>query len=121
MTHLRLVVALFALLLSGAARADTECDDAPGDWKPREELRRQVAPLGWAVQRIKVDDGCYELRGTDRHGNKVKAKYSPAKLQLRSLEIEFGPNGDTSDYLRPARPHGARREPLGPGRKGNDP
>lgn len=122
MTPLRTFAALAILLASGAAHADTDCNDPPGDWKPREELRRQVEMRGWTVQRIKVDDGCYEVRGNDRHGNKVKAKYSPASLTIRSLEVEFGPNGDTSDYLRPMRQNAEREmRQLGPGRRGNEP
>lgn len=122
MASLRLYVALAALAVSGPVLADTDCNDPPGDWKPREELRRQVEQGGWTVHRIKVDDGCYEVRGNDRLGNKVKAKYSPASLRIRSLEVEFGPNGDPSDYIRPARPdaEGDGRQ-FRHGRKGNTP
>ncbi|UUZ54503.1 PepSY domain-containing protein [Massilia sp. H-1] len=39
-------------------------------------MHREVQARGWTVQRIKVDDGCYQVRGTDRLGNKVKAKFA---------------------------------------------
>jgi hypothetical protein len=72
------------------------------------------------VQRIKVDDGCYQVRGTDRNGNKIKAKYSPASLKIRSLEVEFAPDADASDYIAPVQqetpPRGNARI-----RKGNVP
>ena len=100
----RMLAALAALGASCTALADTDCTDPIAEWKPRDVLRQQVELGGWTVQRIKVDDGCYEVRATDRLGNKVKAKYGPATLRIRSLEVEFGPQGDASDYLRPARP-----------------
>ena len=92
--------ALLSLLLSGFAMADDDCSDPVSDWQPRETLRQQVErQYGWSVQRIKVDDGCYELKATDRKGNAIEASYAPASLRLRKLEIHFGDNGDARDYL----------------------
>ncbi|WP_426112940.1 PepSY domain-containing protein [Massilia sp. PWRC2] len=100
--QLRVFPFLFVLLGAGAnALAATDCSDPIASWKPRDALQHQVEQYGWSVQRIKVDDGCYELRGRDRKGNKIKAKYSPATLRLRSIEIDFGSGGDATDYLVP--------------------
>ena len=91
---------LLSVLLSGYALADEDCSEPVSDWQPRETLRQQVEQqYGWSVQRIKVDDGCYELKGTDRKGNAIEASYAPASLRLRKLEIHFGVNGDARDYL----------------------
>jgi len=100
-TFFRTFAVLAALVSSGAAFADTDCTDPVSQWKPHETLRQEVEQRGWKVQRIKVDDGCYQVRGTDRKGNKVKAKFSPASLKIRSLEVEFGPDADTSEYMAP--------------------
>lgn len=92
--------ALLSLLLSGYALADDDCSDPVSDWQPRDTLRQQVErQYGWSVQRIKVDDGCYELKGLDRKGNAIEASYSPASLRLRTLEIHFRDDGDARDYL----------------------
>ena len=92
--------ALLGVLLGTHALADDDCSEPVSDWQPRETLRQQVEQqYGWSVQRIKVDDGCYELRGTDRKGNAIEASYAPASLRLRKLEIHFGDNGDARDYL----------------------
>lgn len=114
-----MLAALAALGASCTAFADTDCTDPIADWKPREVLLHQAKLRGWTVQRIKVDDGCYEVRGTDRLGNKVKAKYGPATLRIRSLEIEFGEHGDASDYLAPARPPAEQNRATGPSTQGN--
>lgn len=92
--------ALLSLLLSGYALADDDCSDPVSDWQPRDTLRQHVEQqYGWSVQRIKVDDGCYELKGVDRKGNAIEASFSPASLRLRTLEIHFRDDGDAGDYL----------------------
>lgn len=91
--------ALVSLLASTHALADDNCANPVVDWQPRDVLRQQVEQQGWTVQRIKVDDGCYEVRGMDRKGNKIEAKYEPATLKIRTLDIDFRDGGDASDYL----------------------
>lgn len=90
---------LSGLLLSSAALADDDCVDPVADWKPREVLRQQLEQHGWTVQRIKVEDGCYQVRGVDQRGNKIEAVYAPASLRIRRLKIDFGNDGDASGYL----------------------
>jgi hypothetical protein len=92
-------VVLSAIFASGTASADTDCTDPVASWQQRDVLRQKVERHGWTVQRIKVDDGCYEVRALDRKGNKVKARYAPASLRILSLEIGFGPGADASDYV----------------------
>lgn len=86
-------------LISGAALADDDCTDPVADWQPKEQLRQMMIGNGWEVKRIKVDDGCYEVKGFDRNGHQVEAKFSPASLKIVELEIKFEGSGDTSDYL----------------------
>lgn len=124
MTKLRTLAALAGLVMlgaSGVAYADTDCDDPITEWKSREILRQQVEQRGWTVQRIKVDDGCYEVRGIDRRGNKIKAKYAPASLRIRSLEVDFGLTGDASDYVGTVQSKSNRGEPTLPANKGTLP
>lgn len=100
MKHLTLTGAVLAsLLISGPALAGSDCTDPVADWQPREVLRQQLEGHGWTVQRIKVDDGCYEVRGIDKNGNTFKAKYAPASLRIHKLEIKFDQGGDAADYL----------------------
>jgi hypothetical protein len=96
-------IALLGLLSSWNVLADEHCNDPVADWQPREALSKQVEQYGWQVQRIKVDDGCYEVRGLDRTGNALEATFSPASLQIRELEVKFSPTADTADYLSKAK------------------
>lgn len=121
MTLFSTFLAVATLAASGMACADTDCVDPIDQWKPRELLRQQVEQRGWTVQRIKIDDGCYEVRGTDRMGNKIKAKYAPASLRIHRLEVEFGPNGDASDYLGTGQSRSNLRDGTVPASKGSHP
>ncbi|MEO5963206.1 MAG: PepSY domain-containing protein [Thermomonas sp.] len=91
--------ALVGLAFSGIAMAGEDCTDPLADWQPRDVLRQRLEQQGWTVQRIKVDDGCYQARGIDKKGNSFKAKYAPASLRIRELEITFEQDGEAADYL----------------------
>ncbi len=90
---------LACALASQPLLANDDCLDPVADWQPRDVLRQQLEGHGWDVRRIKVDDGCYQVRATDRKGNPVEATFAPASLRIRTLEIDFRPDGDASDYL----------------------
>jgi len=100
-TVLASVTFAVSILVSGTALADKDCVDPVADWQSRDVLRERLEQRGWKVQRIKVDDGCYEVKGIDRRGNKFKAKYAPATLRVRKLEIDFSDDsdGEESGYL----------------------
>lgn len=84
-------VVLAGLILSNSALADDDdCTDPVTEWQPREVLRQQLEQRGWTVQRIKVDDGCYEVRGVDNNGNTFKAKYEPASLRVIKMKTKYG-------------------------------
>jgi hypothetical protein len=83
-----IVISLSLLLVSGAALADDDCDDPVAQWQPRENLRKQLEAEGWTVFRIKVDDGCYEVKGRDPNGYRVEAEFSPATFKLMEMERE---------------------------------
>lgn len=94
-----IIIFITSCLISGAALAGDDCTDPAVDWQPKERLRQMMTDKGWDVKRIKVDDGCYELKGLDRKGRRVEAKFSPASLVILELEIKFDGAGDASDYL----------------------
>ena len=77
---------LAGLVFSGTALAAEDCTDPVADWQPRETLRLQLEQHGWEVQRIKVDDGCYEVRGVDKIGNAFKKTDEPSVVTQSSGE-----------------------------------
>ncbi len=85
---------LAGLLVGGGAWAGTDCNVPVAEWQPREVLRQQLEQQRFQVHRIKVDDGCYEVRGIDAEGNRFKAQYAPDTLRVLKMQIKYGRHGE---------------------------
>ena len=84
-----LVLSLNCIIISTTVLADDEeCRDPIAQWQTREVLKKRLEELGWVVHRIRIDDGCYEVRAIDEQGRRVKATYSPASLTLLELKVK---------------------------------
>ena len=80
---------LLALALGVAALpalADDDCDAPVSRWQSQEAVRKMAARQGWQIQRLKIDDGCYEIRGTDKQGREFKAKIDPETLTVLKIK-----------------------------------
>jgi len=77
-------VGLASLAGLGAVLADERCNVRVADWQPRSAVVRMAETLGWTVQRIKTDDGCYVIQAQDRDGKEIRARVEPATLQILS-------------------------------------
>ena len=98
------VAVLLSPLGAGMALADEDdCRTTMSEWQPREAVVATAEGFGWQVRRVKVDDGCYEVKGRDADGNEVEAKLDPGTLALVRLEVEFRPGADPSHYVAGAR------------------
>ncbi|MBS7244718.1 MAG: PepSY domain-containing protein [Comamonas sp.] len=95
-------VALAGLLVSSApAWADDDCEVPAAQWQPRTAVQSMATQRGWQVERIGIDDGCYEVRGTDAQGQRFKAKLDPQTLDMvkfktkkrrKDSDAQDGPN-----------------------------
>jgi hypothetical protein len=97
---MRLALTIIASLVAlpvGSARADDDCFVPMADWKPREAVAAMAAELGWTVRRIKIDDGCYEIIGTDAEGRQMEATVNPATLDVIKIETD-GHDRDDGDH-----------------------
>ena len=86
--NLHLKPRLATLVLAVAALpavASSDCDVPAARWQSREAVRQMAAQQGWQVERLKIDDGCYEIRGTDAQGQRFKAKLDPETLQVLKI------------------------------------
>lgn len=93
------VAFVIALVTSGVALADDNCRSSMADWQSREAAMAHVQRLGINADRLKIDDGCYEIRGRDADGNTVELKLEPGNLAVVNLEVEFRSGADPSRYL----------------------
>ncbi|WP_145110325.1 PepSY domain-containing protein [Cereibacter sediminicola] len=76
------------LVVAGAARADDDCNMPMADWQPRAAVEALAATEGWTIRRLKVDDGCYEIKGWDRDGVEVEITLDPASLAVIEIETD---------------------------------
>lgn len=77
------LIALAGAAAVGPALASPRCDAGPKEqWQPREALQKKLTDAGWKeVDRIKVEDGCYEAKGKDDKGRKAEVYFDPKTLQ----------------------------------------
>lgn len=98
-----LALSLASPLAASAALADEDCSSPMAEWQSREAATAYVAGLGIKVERMRVDDGCYKLRGQDSEGNRIGLKLDPATFAVMGMEVRFRPGADPSRYLKGAR------------------
>lgn len=97
---------LLALSLGLAALptlADDDCDAPVQRWQPREAVRQMAAQRGWEIQRLKIDDGCYEIRGQDAEGRAFKAKIDPETLKVVKMKRRDREGGERERQRERAR------------------
>lgn len=84
------ILACVAVLPVGQALAKDECFVPMADWRPREDVAALAAQNGWTVRRIKIDDGCYEIDGTDAQGQRIEVTVHPSSLKILEIEHSDG-------------------------------
>jgi hypothetical protein len=93
MTKALTILGFLAALPAGIAMADGDCFVPMADWQPRDAVARLAEANGWSVRRIKIDDGCYEIDGTDAEGRPIEVTVHPATLAV--IELEYEDEGPT--------------------------
>jgi hypothetical protein len=105
--HLRQGLLVLSLGLAALPAAATDDCDAPlNRWQSRDAVRQMAAAKGWQIQRLKIDDGCYEVRGTDAQGRSFKAKIDPETLKVLKLKQDDHQRDRDRDEMssQPVRP-----------------
>jgi len=85
-TITRSLVLAVAVAAGMPAWADDECDVPIDSWQPRSAVTALAQRNGWEVDRLKIDDGCYEIKGRDAEGRRFKAKLDPATLDVVDMK-----------------------------------
>ena len=86
MKHTVPLLALSLALAAAPALADDDCEAPVQTWQSRDAVMQHAAAQGWQVQRLKIDDGCYEIRGRDAQGRSFKAKLDPQTLRVVKMK-----------------------------------
>ncbi len=80
MTRIHFLAGVLGLVASGAAFAGESCSVPKSEWQPEQELRQKLEGAGWKITRIKIDNGCYEVYGTDEKGQRAETYFNPKSL-----------------------------------------
>lgn len=81
--HKLIVMAAAILTFAGAsaAVAAPSCNVDKAQWQPEQALRDKLAAQKWTIKNIKIDNGCYEVYGTNEKGQKVEIYFDPKSLE----------------------------------------
>lgn len=103
---------MLAILLAGIAgfgtasvayADDDDCTAPMANWQPREAVQKMAARQGWTVRRIKIDDGCYEIKGLDAQGREIKVKLDPGTLAIVEMKRKDRGDDDADRNAVPGR------------------
>lgn len=115
MKHTTPILALCLALSAAPALADDDCEAPVQKWQSRDAVMQHATAQGWQVQRIKIDDGCYEVRGRDAQGRSFKAKLDPQTLRVLKMKLRGGDDdGHDRDRYRGAAPAPAPAQNAAP-------
>jgi len=80
----RILLAAIGLTLisGGAAFASEGCSVPEVEWQPEQALRQKLENEGWKINRIKIDDGCYEVYGFDGEGRRMETYFDPKTFEF---------------------------------------
>lgn len=95
------ILGFLAAFSTAVALADDDCFVPMADWQPRDAVARLAEENDWSVRRIKIDDGCYEIKGSDADGRRIEVTLHPATLQV--IEFEYEDDDDDDDRHRRER------------------
>jgi hypothetical protein len=77
-----LVATGLTLISTGAAFASESCTVPKTEWQPEQALRQKLEAEGWKINRIKIDDGCYEVYGFDGEGQRAETYFDPKSFEV---------------------------------------
>ncbi len=101
-------------MAAAPALADDDCDAPVGRWQSRDAVGQLASSKGWDLQRVKIDDGCYEIRARDANGRSFKAKLDPETLEIVRIKYRDHDDDRRRDRKRD-RDGGQAENPTGPG------
>lgn len=80
-----LLAASLALAAAPAAAGD-DCNVPIERWQSRDAVLQMAQRKGWQVERVKIDDGCYEIIGKEASGRRFEAKVDPQSLEVVKMK-----------------------------------
>ncbi len=107
MKHIAAASLFLIMVGAGAAMADDDCHVPMDQWQSREAVEAMAKARGWQVSRLKIDDGCYQIKGIDGAGQSFKAKIDPATLSVVKMKYKDRDDDETMRERRRSSESGA--------------
>lgn len=82
MRRILIMATSLTLLMTGATLANETCNVPEVDWQPEQALRQKLEADGWKINRIKIDQGCYEVYGFDGEGRRAETYFDPQTFEV---------------------------------------
>ncbi len=79
--YLLLVPMMVIATQAWATGKNINCKVPDSEKQPIEALQKKLEAKGWKVNKIKVDNGCYETYAIDEKGKKVEVYFDPKTLE----------------------------------------
>lgn len=109
-----IATALLAAFSATGALAGDDCRVPRARWQPREAVMQAAKSHGWQIDRIKADNGCWEVKGRDAEDRRIKAKLDPATLKVVKLRHRDGDHDRKRDAARRGPAAGPAAPPANP-------
>lgn len=79
---------LTAATLPALASSDDDvlCRNASGQQMSVQDITAKVSGMGYTVREVERDDGCYEVKATDKSGARVELKLNPVTGEIVESE-----------------------------------
>lgn len=70
------------ILVAAPAMAKDLCTVPKAEWQTKDALKAKLEGEGWKIKNIKIEDGCYEVYGTDGAGKKQEVFIDPKSFEI---------------------------------------
>jgi len=74
-------IALITIAGTAGAFAAPSCNVDKTEWQAEQVLHDKLTALKWTIKKVKIDNGCYEVYGTDDKGQRVEIYFNPKTLE----------------------------------------
>lgn len=73
-----MLLASFTIPALASNDDNIQCRSTSGKHLSVQDITAKVSGMGYTVRKVKRDDGCYEVKATDKTGTRVELKLNPA-------------------------------------------
>ena len=74
-------IVIATIFSASVASAKDLCAVPKAEWQSQAALAQKLESEGWKIRTLKIDDGCYEVYGTDGKGKARETHFNPKTFQ----------------------------------------